>query len=65
VLKRIFDVLVAVHEKYPALEYAQGVNFIVGSIAIHCDETVTFWLLSRLLYNHDMAYYYNNADELI
>ena len=34
--------------------YVQGMNFIVGSLLMHCSEEVTFWLFVALIEDYEM-----------
>lgn len=64
-LKKAFNVMVAIHQKYQSLKYVQGMNFIVAALCIHCDETVAFFLFSHILDDLGMAEMYDDIDLLL
>jgi len=40
--------------------YIQGMNFIGGALLVHCDEVVTFWLLTALFESREMREVFDN-----
>ena len=47
-------VLLAFSKYDNTIGYVQGMNFIVGSLLMHCSEEVTFWLFVALIKECDM-----------
>jgi hypothetical protein len=42
-------VLLAFSKYDSTIGYVQGMNFIVGSLLMHCSEEVAFWLFVSLI----------------
>jgi hypothetical protein len=38
----------------PQLGYTQGMNLLVGSLLMHCEENVAFWLFVALIEDYEM-----------
>ena len=64
-LNKMLKIMVAVHQKHKNMQYFQGINFIVGSLSIHCDEHVVFELFDYLLLDMNLIHYYCNIEDLI
>jgi hypothetical protein len=47
-------VLRAFHKYDSRIGYVQGMNFIVGSLLLHCAEEITFWLFVSLIDDYQM-----------
>jgi len=47
-------VLLAFSKYDNTIGYVQGMNFIVGSLLMHCSEEVTFWLFVALIEDYEM-----------
>ena len=52
--KSLGRVLLAFSKYDSAIGYVQGMNFIVGSLLMHCSEEVTFWLFVSLIEDYEM-----------
>mmetsp|Transcript_4055 Transcript_4055/g.3390 ORF Transcript_4055/g.3390 Transcript_4055/m.3390 type:complete len:119 (-) Transcript_4055:312-668(-) len=57
-IRKIFRILLVFLEYNNGVDYYQGMNSIVGAIAVHVDESKAFWTFIDLLetYNLDDAY---------
>lgn len=53
------NVLTAFSWRNPYVSYCQSLNYIVGSLLLHCGEEEAFWLLVTLLEDILPANYYN------
>lgn len=47
-------VLLAFSKYDSTIGYVQGMNFIVGSLLMHCSEEVAFWLFVSLIEDYQM-----------
>ena len=47
-------VLLAFSKYDNTIGYVQGMNFIVGSLLMHCSEEVAFWLFVALIEDYEM-----------
>ncbi|CAI2358960.1 unnamed protein product [Moneuplotes crassus] len=65
ILAKFLNVILAIHQKYPEMEYIQGLNFIVASLCLHCNEPMAFWLFCNLSENLQLGYYYSNIDQIL
>lgn len=52
--KRLKRVLSAFANYERQVDYVQGMNFIVGSLLVHCSETMAFWLFVTLIEDCDV-----------
>lgn len=48
-LSKLKRILAAFANYERQVDYVQGMNFIVGSLLIHCSETMAFWLFVALM----------------
>lgn len=57
-IRKIFRILLVFLEYNNGVDYYQGMNSIIGALAIHAEESIWFWLFIELLesYNLDDAY---------
>ena len=57
-IQKIFRILLVFLEYNNGVEYYQGMNTIVGALAVHVEESKAFWIFIDLLetYNLDDAY---------
>ena len=52
--KSLGRVLLAFSKYDNTIGYVQGMNFIVGSLLMHCSEEVAFWLFVSLIEDYEM-----------
>lgn len=52
--KSLSRVLLAFSKYDNTIGYVQGMNFIVGSLLMHCTEEITFWLFVSLIEDYQM-----------
>ena len=53
---RILKALVAYD---PSVGYTQGMNFIAAALVIHCEESVTFWMITGLFEKYELRDLYS------
>lgn len=58
---RLFRILKALVAYDPTNGYTQGMNFIAAALAIHCEESVTFWLCTGLLEKYEFREVYSST----
>lgn len=61
----MLKVTIAIHQKIPNLKYMQGLNFIIASLCLHCDETTAFWLFLELADKLDLLELFDDLDLLM
>jgi hypothetical protein len=61
----MLKVAIAIHQKVPNLKYMQGLNFIIASLCLHCDETTAYWLFLELTDKLDLLDLFNDLDLLM
>jgi len=58
---RLSRVLNAISLYDDKLGYVQGMNFVVGSFLIHCEENIAFWLFVELLESYELREVYDDG----